>query len=47
MTYRVGAVEMASAISGDNRNPESKGNDDYGTGDEGLDSLMSLEPSTG
>jgi len=42
---RVGVKEMWDTVSSDDGNPESEANEDDGTGKNGLDSLMSLEPS--
>lgn len=41
------AVEVRTATVGDDGNSESPANDDDWTGNEELDSLMSLEPSAG
>ena len=41
------AVEVTTATIGNNGNSKSETNDDDGTGDEGLNGLMSLEPNSG
>jgi len=47
MTYRMYVVEVWVTALGDDRNPKSEANDNDGAGKEGLDGLMSFEPSTG
>ena len=46
MAYRVRASEVRATTVGDDRNAKCPSNDDDGSGKEGLDSLMSLEPGT-
>ena len=47
MAYRVRAVKVSTTALGNKRNSEGEADDDEGTGKEGLDSLMDLEPSSG
>lgn len=44
---RVRALKVWITTLGNNREPKNEANEDDGTGNEGLDGLMSLEPSTG
>jgi len=47
VTYRVCAVEVTTAKVGNNSNSKGEADDDEGSGEEGLDSLVSLEPNGG